>query len=205
MTTSSWRLPLAAVIVVLGRHGRGSHTDAAPDGHRRSAQPPAAERPAAVARRQATCSTRRADADWKSGRRVSHIWRAPSTAAQPVQLTSGADGENDPRWSPDGKTIAFTAKRGDDEFAQIYLLPVDGGEARRLTTHASAVSELTWAPDGVVDILQGAEAKTADEKAREKARDDVYAVRRELQADARLEGRRSRRRPRAGSPTATSP
>ena len=82
----------------------------------------------------------RADADWKSGRRVSHIWRASTDGGQPVQLTSGTEGESGPRWSPDGKTIAFVAKRGDNEFAQIYLLPVDGGEARQLTAHASAVS-----------------------------------------------------------------
>jgi dipeptidyl aminopeptidase/acylaminoacyl peptidase len=116
----------------------------------------------------------RADADWKAGRRVSHIWRAPIDGGQPVQLTSGADGENGPRWSPDGKTIAFTAKRGDDEFAQIYLLPSDGGEARRLTTHASAVSELTWARDGSSMFFKAAEPKSAEDKAREKVRDDVY-------------------------------
>ena len=116
----------------------------------------------------------RADADWKSGRRISHIWRAPVAGGQPAQLTSGAEGENGPRWSPDGTTIAFTAKRGDDELAQIYLLPIDGGESRRLTKHASAVSELTWAPDGSAIYFKAAEAKTADETAREKARDDVY-------------------------------
>jgi dipeptidyl aminopeptidase/acylaminoacyl peptidase len=117
----------------------------------------------------------RADADWKVGRRVSHIWRAPLDGGQPTQLTSGADGENGPRWSPDGKTIAFTAKRGDNEFAQIYLLPADGGEASQLTTHASAASDITWAPDGSALYFKAPEAKTADEKARDKARDDVYA------------------------------
>ena len=117
----------------------------------------------------------RSEADWKSGRRISHIWRAPVDGGQPVQLTSGAEGENGPRWSPDGKTIAFTAKRGDNEFAQIYLLPTDGGEARQLTTHASAVSEIAWTPDGSAIYFKAAEPKTADEKAREKARDDVYA------------------------------
>src|SRR5258707_6214350 len=89
----------------------------------------------------------RADADWKSGRRISHVWRARLDGGEPVQLTSGADGENAPRWSPDGRTIAFTAKRGDNEFAQIYLLPIDGGEARQLTAHASALSEIGWTHD----------------------------------------------------------
>ena len=118
----------------------------------------------------------RSDADWKTGRRVTHIWRARvgSTEA-PMQLTNGAESENSPRWSPDGKTIAFTAKRGDNEFAQIYLLAIDGGEARQLTTHASATSDINWAPDGSAIYFSAPEPKTADDKARERARDDVYA------------------------------
>lgn len=117
----------------------------------------------------------RSEADWKSGRRVTHIWRAPAGGGAPVQLTNGSESENGPRWSPDGKTIAFTAKRGDNEFAQIYLLPIDGGEARALTTHGSAVSDISWLPDGSALIFSAPEAKTAEEKAKDKVRDDVYA------------------------------
>ena len=117
----------------------------------------------------------RADADWKVGRRVSHVWRSRLDGGQPAQLTSSTDGENGPRWSRDGRTIAFTSKRGDNDAAQIYLLPADGGEARQLTTHASAVSELTWSPDGLAIYFKAADPRTADDKARERAKDDVYA------------------------------
>jgi dipeptidyl aminopeptidase/acylaminoacyl peptidase len=116
----------------------------------------------------------RADADWKNGKRISHIWRAHVGGGDPIQLTTGADGETSPRWSPDGKTIAFVAKRGDNEFAQIYLMPIDGGEAQPLTSHASAVSDIAWAPAGDAILFKAPEAKTADEKAREKVRDDVF-------------------------------
>src|SRR6185295_13162517 len=116
-----------------------------------------------------------AEADWKADKRISHVWRAKVDGGQPVQLTSAPDGETWPRWSPDGKTIAFASKRGDNESAQVYLLPADGGEARQLTTHASAVSQLSWAPDGSAIYFVAPEPKTADDKAREKNKDDVYA------------------------------
>jgi dipeptidyl aminopeptidase/acylaminoacyl peptidase len=115
------------------------------------------------------------EADWKSGRRVSHIWRAATEGGQPVQLTSGAEGENAARWSPDGKTLALISKRGANESKQVYLLPVDGGEARQLTAHATDVSDLSWSPDGATIFFVAADAKNADEQAREKNKDDVFA------------------------------
>jgi dipeptidyl aminopeptidase/acylaminoacyl peptidase len=117
----------------------------------------------------------RGDADWKANRRITHIWRVGSEGGTPTQLTFGAEGESSPRWAPDGRSIAFTAKRGDDEHAQIYLLPGDGGEARRLTTHASDVSAISWTADGSALYFSAPEPKSEDEKARDKAKDDVYA------------------------------
>lgn len=124
----------------------------------------------------------RAASDWKTGRRVTHIWRGSvgggagsSASVSPTQLTNGQEGETSPRWSPDGKTIAFLAKRGDNEFNQLYLLSADGGEAQQLTRHASAVSEPSWSPDGTALYFSAAEPKTADERAAERVRDDVYS------------------------------
>jgi dipeptidyl aminopeptidase/acylaminoacyl peptidase len=117
----------------------------------------------------------KSDADWKSGKRITHVWRARVDGGAPVQLTYGAENETTPRWSPDGRTIAFTTKRGDNEFAQVYLLPVDGGEAKVLTSHGSAASEIEWTPDGSALLFTAPEPKTSEEKERDKAKDDVYS------------------------------
>jgi dipeptidyl aminopeptidase/acylaminoacyl peptidase len=117
----------------------------------------------------------RSDADWKANKRITHVWRVAIERGEPVQLTTGAEGESSPRWSPDGRTIAFVAKRTGDEAAQLYLLSTIGGEAARLTAHDTAVSSPAWAPDGAALYFLASDPKTAEEKAREKAKDDVYA------------------------------
>src|SRR5262245_33962325 len=67
-------------------------------------------------------------ANWKTNKRVSHVWRVNADGSGSVQLTNGSDGETSPRWSPDGRTIAFLAKRGDSEaVTQVFLLGNDGG------------------------------------------------------------------------------
>ncbi len=74
----------------------------------------------------------------------------------PRQLTYGERRDGGPRFSPDGRQIAFTragpgnAAEPDEEQTQVWLLPVDGGEARQLTTmeHGVAGGSVRWAPDG---------------------------------------------------------
>ncbi len=120
----------------------------------------------------------RSDADWKADRRVSHLWRTDVASGRSEQITFGERGESSPRFSPDGRTLAFLARRGDGtdaEEAQVFLLPMTGGEARRLTRHATSVSDLSWAPDGSALYFRAPEPKPAELKDREKAKDDVYA------------------------------
>ena len=121
-------------------------------------------RSAAVARRQTRSSSLSISADWKSNRRVAHIFRINADGTGQVQLTFGDRGESSPRWSPDGKSIAFTTRRDDDSNNQIYLLSVEGGEARRLTNHPTAPGSLTWSPDGKSIYFVAADAKSTDEK-----------------------------------------
>jgi dipeptidyl aminopeptidase/acylaminoacyl peptidase len=114
-------------------------------------------------------------ADWKENRRVGHIWRIAADGSGLVQMTTGAEGESSPRWSPDGKTIAFIAKRSmaPEAVAQIFVMPVSGGEGQPLTTHATAVSDLTWSRDGAGIYFRAADPKPEEQKKREKLKDDV--------------------------------
>lgn len=117
----------------------------------------------------------KSEADWKANKRIAHIWRVNLDGSDAVQLTAGADGESSPRWSPDGRFVAFVTKRQGDEEAQIYLLPTGGGEAQRLTRHETGVSSIAWSPDGRFIYFLAADPKPADQRAREKAKDDIYA------------------------------
>ncbi len=115
-------------------------------------------------------------ADWRADRRTGHIWRANVDGSGTIQMTSGQRGESSPRWSPDGRTIAFIATRDTGAAgAQIYLLNNAGGEARALTHHATAVSNLAWAPSGDALYFVAEEPKTKEARERDRLKDDVYA------------------------------
>jgi len=71
--------------------------------------------------------------------------RGKAPRARP--LTSG-DKDTDPAWSPDGRWIAFTAKRKDDQDAQLYVISPAGGEAQRVGSAAGGVTAIKWFADG---------------------------------------------------------
>jgi dipeptidyl aminopeptidase/acylaminoacyl peptidase len=80
------------------------------------------------------------------------IWVAPLDGSEePRQFTSGERSDHSPRWSPDGRRIAFVSNRdGEDEkkaHGELYVLPADGGEPRRLTDGKESVDAIVWSPD----------------------------------------------------------
>ena len=75
------------------------------------------------------------------------LYLVPSSGGDPRRLTFGDHSDGMPRWSPDGKTLAFVSNRQDDK-QQIYLLPMEGGDSRRLTDLDGSISALEWSPGG---------------------------------------------------------
>ncbi len=51
-------------------------------------------------------------------------------------------------WTPDGRGLSFLAKRGDDEHKSLYVIPIDGGEAKNILTHSTDISSYSWSADG---------------------------------------------------------
>lgn len=63
------------------------------------------------------------------------------------RLTSMPGKESEPAWSPDGRWIAFVAKRSEDKESQLYVIATDGGEATRVGDLPTGVSAPKWFPD----------------------------------------------------------
>lgn len=72
---------------------------------------------------------------------------AGAAAVPPRPLTFGGR-DSQPRWSPDGATLAFVRKPNADDPAQVHLLPLAGGEPRALTSLKGGAGSPAWSPDG---------------------------------------------------------
>ncbi|MDQ1707985.1 MAG: hypothetical protein QOJ88_1196 [Pyrinomonadaceae bacterium] len=106
--------------------------------------------------------------------RSRHLWLLDTRTREVRQFTNSAKSELAARWSPDGRRLAFLSDR--DEATQIYLLPLDGGEAIRLTEGKLAVRAFEWSPDGKQIAFVAPEAKTEAEEKKDKDKDDARVI-----------------------------
>ncbi|HKP38249.1 MAG TPA: S9 family peptidase [Pyrinomonadaceae bacterium] len=105
--------------------------------------------------------------DRKDGYNTS-IWIVSTTTGETKQLTSGTR-DSSPRWSPDGDYLAFvrvTEKDGRPEPAQLFMLPMDGGEAFQFTSLARGAGNPLWSPDG--KMIAFGNSATAEELAKQR-------------------------------------
>lgn len=93
--------------------------------------------------------------DRESDEARSAIWMVSWDGMQRLALTSPAEGTGKPKWSPDGRYLAFAAMPAGSAKTQLMLLDRRGGNASQLTSADGDVGEYSWSPDGkrVVFVL----------------------------------------------------
>ncbi len=106
---------------------------------------------------------------------VTQIYLASTDGKDSFQVTYGEKSSTNPKWSPDGMSLAFTSNRKDNR-NQLYLLRLNGGEAEPLTDVKSAVADFNWSPDGKQIAFLMTDAKTEEEEKNDKGRNDFRFV-----------------------------
>jgi dipeptidyl aminopeptidase/acylaminoacyl peptidase len=117
----------------------------------------------------------------KEDKSEQRIWMVPFAGGEPVPLTAEDVSSGNPRWSPDGKYLAFLSARHEGK-TQVWLLNRIGGEAQRLTEMPQDVDSFEWAPDSkrLCLILRDATAEELEaakdkEKEKDKESEDKFA------------------------------
>ncbi len=111
--------------------------------------------------------------DREANKTNSSLWMVSTDGGEPTRLTTSPGTNNEPTWSPDGKSVAFVSDRGGS--GQIWVLPLDGGEARQLTKLPVDVSGPICSPKGdriafVAEVYPGSTPEETKKKDDEKAK-----------------------------------
>jgi dipeptidyl aminopeptidase/acylaminoacyl peptidase len=86
------------------------------------------------------------DTDYAANRRTTQIYLMPTAGGEPRQLTNDKASSSTPRWSPDGRLLAFVSAR--DGEAQIHTLDVASGATQKITSISTGADAPVWSPDG---------------------------------------------------------
>jgi len=112
--------------------------------------------------------------DMKENANDADVWLVSASGGEPVRLTTNKKNDTQPRWSPDGKRIAFVSAR--EEKPQIFLISPFGGEAEKLTDSKSGVQSFQWSPDGNRIAYVAQQEPTPDEEKELKDKDDAQVI-----------------------------
>lgn len=110
-------------------------------------------------------------ADMEKDKLPGNLWLAKWDGSENRALTFGNKGAAHPRWSPDGKWIAFLSEREDEnELNQLWILPIGGGEAEKLTNSKGNVDDFAWSPDSkrIVLVVHDPDPREPEKKEKEK-------------------------------------
>src|SRR6266550_3728126 len=114
--------------------------------------------------------------DFKQDAFVTQIWLADSASGKSYQLTRGDRSSTNPRWSPDGRWLAFLSNRLEDK-NQIFVIDPSGGEAQQLTKSETAIGNFAWSEDGKTIAYTATEPTEQKAKDRKDYLDDYDVVR----------------------------
>ena len=113
----------------------------------------------------------------KNDKTDTRIWIVPSAGGDAIAMTAEDVSSSHPRWSPDGKFLAFLSQRNEGK-TQVWLLNRLGGEAQKLTDTIQDVDDFAWSPDSkrLVLVLQDPSPEDLEEaKTRDKDKDKPAA------------------------------
>jgi dipeptidyl aminopeptidase/acylaminoacyl peptidase len=107
--------------------------------------------------------------DMDANRNATNLWLAPVAGGDAIQLTrTGKD--SSPKWSPDGKAIAFLSARSGN--SQVYVLSMEGGEAHPLTKLSTGADIVKWSPGGKTILFTSSVFPECKDDACNKKRDE---------------------------------
>jgi dipeptidyl aminopeptidase/acylaminoacyl peptidase len=113
--------------------------------------------------------------DYDAAKQSSDLWLVATDGREaPKRLTFTKAPESGPVWSPDGTRLAFVTRRETDEAAQVYVLPMQGGEAQRISNVIGGASNPQWRPDGAAILFESAYDPIAAERKQHKWNARIY-------------------------------
>ena len=112
--------------------------------------------------------------DLETSQPVSQIWVARADGTESFQLTHGTRSSQSPRWSPDGRRIAFLSARSG--ISNVWVIALEGGEAWPLTNSRSGVSAFRWSHSGRFVAFTAPTDPSAEDERKRQAKEDWRVV-----------------------------